>query len=252
MNGPEEASATATAFAERLARACADVLGDLVVAALLHGSLTLGDFVPGRSDVDLLLVVGRRLQDRELSALAETAGALSAGVPHRVDLRLVTRGVAATPSPAPPLEAGFAFRPGHPPEVERRVAGEPDLVVEFSVVRAHGRAIFGPGPRSVIGAVPPAWVDAAGDRALAAWQHLTDDAPHAELMVLTTCRVWRHHSERVHCSKSAAGHWALARDPSLIAVRDALRQRRGEPGVAIQPDDIGRLLALVRRALAAR
>jgi hypothetical protein len=245
------AEASATAFATRLARACADVLGDLVVSALLHGSLTLGDFVPGRSDIDLLLVVVRRLKDEELGALTERVSAEGALTPGRVDLRVVTREVAAVPVPAPPMEAGFALRPGRAPEREARVAGEPDLVVELSVVRAHGRELLGQGPGSVVGAVPVTWVDAVGEQYLAAWEHLTDDAPHAELMVLTACRVWRFHAERVHCSKSAAGHWALARDPSLTAVQQALRQRSGEPGVIIEPGEIGRLLALVRRYLGA-
>jgi predicted nucleotidyltransferase len=264
MGSAEEA--TAISFAARLAGACADALSDvsnpsrirsrdpssdLLVSALLHGSLTMGDFIPGRSDIDLFLVVARRLEDHELSALTDRVRALSAETPRRVDLRVVTREVAAKPVPAPPMEAGYALLPASPLEVETRVSGEPDLVVELSVVRAHGRALLGLEPRTVIGAVPPAWLDAAGDRQLAAWERLTDDTPHAELMVLTTCRVWRFHAERVHCSKTAAGHWALARDPSLVAVHDALRQRIGEPGVTIEPAAIGRLLALVRRELAA-
>ena len=245
------AEARANAFADLLARACVDVLGHLAVSVLLHGSLTLGDFVPGRSDIDLLLIVARRLEDEELGALTERVSALSALSPSRVDLRVLTREVAAAPVPLPPMEAGFALRPGRAPEREARVAGEPDLVVELSVVRAHGRELLGRSPPDVVGAVPDTWVDAVGEQYLAAWEHLTDDAPHAELMVLTACRVWRFHAERVHCSKSAAGHWALARDSSLTAVRQALRQRSGEPGVTIEPGEIRRLLALVRRYLGA-
>jgi predicted nucleotidyltransferase len=33
------------------------VLGEAVAGVILHGSLTLDDYVPGRSDVDLLVVV---------------------------------------------------------------------------------------------------------------------------------------------------------------------------------------------------
>ena len=102
------AEARATAFATRLARACADALGELVVSALLHGSLTLGDFVPGRSDVDLLLVVARRLEDEELRVLTERVRRSPRLPPGRVDLRVVTREVAAVPVPVPPMEAGFA------------------------------------------------------------------------------------------------------------------------------------------------
>jgi hypothetical protein len=49
------------------------------------------------------------------------------------------------------MEAAVALRPGNDPEVEARVAEEPDLVVELSIARAHGRSILGraPGHRPV-------------------------------------------------------------------------------------------------------
>jgi hypothetical protein len=78
-------------------------------------------------------------------------------------------------------------------------------------------------------------VVSVGDAQLARWQSLTEDAPYAALMVLTACRIWRFGEERIHCSKSAAGLWALARDPSLHAVRDALRHGRGIPRGSTQP-----------------
>jgi hypothetical protein len=55
--------------------------------------------------------------------------------------------------------------------------------------------------------------------------------------------------EGVHCSKAAAGHWALERDPSLIAVGAALHQQAGEPGSPIAEEDIERVLELVRHEL---
>jgi hypothetical protein len=90
----------------------------------------------------------------------------------------------------------------------------------------------------------------AGDAQLARWESLTDDAPYAELMVLTACRIWRFSEERTHCSKTGTGLWALARDPSLQAVRDALRLRTGDQA-QVAPADIGRLLRIVRERVAA-
>jgi predicted nucleotidyltransferase len=239
-----------TAFAERLARGCATALGRHVVAVILHGSLTLGDFTPGKSDLDLLIVVERPLADEEIDALLGTIHSLRGEAPSRVDLRVVTRAVAAFPTPAPAMEVYVALQPGRPMEVETRVAGEPDLVVEFSVVRDHGRTLVGAEPSALIGRVPDEWAIEVGDRQLAAWERLVDDAAHAELMVLTTCRIWRFNAERVHCSKAAAGRWALARDPSLSAVEATLRQRGGDPDVTIGAEDIRRLIAIVRREIA--
>jgi hypothetical protein len=217
----------ATTFTDRLANSCAQALGDRVSAVILHGSLAL-------------------------DALRQAVASLQGEAPCRVDLRVVTRTVAAFPTPAPAMEVSIALHPGQPLEVETRMTGESDLVVEFSLVRVHGRSIVGANPRSLIGAVPREWVVEVGDRQLAAWEQLTDDAENAELMVLTTCRIWRFNAEGVHSSKAEAGHWALGRDPSLTAVEEARRQRRGDPDVTIGEDDIRHLLSRVRREIANR
>lgn len=73
--------------------------------------------------------------------------------------------------------------------------------------------------------------------------------PHAELMVLTACRIWRFAAEGVHCSKTDAGRWALARDPSLVAVAEALHQRAGGTA-AVGADGITLVLGVVRAAIA--
>ena len=110
------------------------MIGETVAAVILHGSLTLGDYVPGRSDVDLLVVVDDPLTDAQVTALTQAVAALRPRAPGRVDLRVVTRQVAASPTPAPPMEAYIEITPdpSSDPYIERRHPGERDLVVEFS------------------------------------------------------------------------------------------------------------------------
>jgi hypothetical protein len=244
----EAARLSALAFADGLASRCSDALGDAVLSVILHGSLTLGDFTPARSDIDLLVIVGDPLIDDELVALREAVAAVRDDAPCRVDLRVVTRATAAAPARASAMEAAFTLGPCRTIEVETRIA-EPDLVPEFSIARAHGRSLAGPAPEAVIGPVPIECVLEVGERQLAAWERLTDDADHAELMVLTACRVWRFAVERAHCSKAAAARWVLERDPSLGAVEDALRQRTIDPASPIGSEGVGRVLAHVRREL---
>jgi hypothetical protein len=232
----------------RLVSACSAVLGDALVSVILHGSLTLDAFTPGRSDIDLLMIVREPLRHEQLAALRETVDQCNATASTRVDLRVVTRATAASPARAPVMEAAFTLRPGRAPEIETCIV-EPDLLAEFAIARAHGRSILGSAPEVVIAPVPAQRLLEVGDRQLAAWQGLTDDAEHAELMVLTACRIWRLAEEGVHCSKAAAGHWAFERDPSLIAVEAALHQRAGEPGSPIAEEDIARVLELVRHEL---
>jgi predicted nucleotidyltransferase len=239
----------ALAFAQRIAASCRRVLNETLASVIVHGSLALDDYTPGHSDIDLLGVVERPLLDVEIASLTRVLAAEQAQAPGPVDLRVVTRAAAATPSEAPPMELYVRLHRNARPRVESRHP-EPDLVVELSICRAHGRALLGAEPPAVFGQVRDEWVLLVGDAQLARWQSLTDDAPYAALMVLTACRIWRFSEERTHCSKAAAASWAHARDPSLTAVRDALRQRTGDP-VRIAPTEIGRLLKIVRTRIAA-
>jgi predicted nucleotidyltransferase len=54
-------------FAEALARSCARALGETVAGVILHGSLTRADYLPGRSDVDLLVMVDGPLTDAQVA-----------------------------------------------------------------------------------------------------------------------------------------------------------------------------------------
>jgi hypothetical protein len=74
-------------FAEALTDSCSRALGEIVAGVVLHGSLTLADYVPGRSDVDLLAVVDDPLADAQLAALTEAMAAQRPQAPGRVDLR---------------------------------------------------------------------------------------------------------------------------------------------------------------------
>jgi hypothetical protein len=239
----------ALAFTDRIATVCSQRLGGTLTSMIVHGSLVLDDFTPPASDIDLLAIVERPLRDAEAESLVRGVTAGDREAPAPVDLRVVTRAAAARPSPAPPLELALRFGGGKRPAIERRNPSEPDVAVELSICRERGRTIRGDEPRVAIGEVPKRLVLIAGDRQLSRWQSLTHDAAHAALMVLTACRIWRFGVDGRHHSKGAAGSWALSRDPSLAAVRDALRQRAG-CRVRIEPSEIGRLLRIVRARIA--
>ena len=119
----------ALAFTARLASRCSDALGDALVSVILHGSLTLDDFVPGRSDVDLLVVVEEPLSDEQFAALRDAVNRLCPEASSRVDLRVVTRATAWSPARDPVMEAAFTLRPGKAAAVETRIV-EPDRVVD--------------------------------------------------------------------------------------------------------------------------
>ena len=247
--GQSQHELAATRAAGALGDAATRLLGDDVAAVFLHGSLTLGGYEPGRSDIDLLVVVERELTDDELGSLPRALAKTGSNPASAADLRVVDRSAVAMPAQSPFLELYVRLHGHEVVDLETRKS-EPDLAVELSLVRSDGRSLVGPEPRALIGAVPDRWVVSYGNAVIERWQELTDDDEHAELMILTACRAWRFAVDGRHCSKAEAGCWALAQDGSLVAVEGALRRRRGEQGVAIDAAEIGRVLAVVHRGIA--
>ncbi len=161
---------------------------------IVHGSLALGGYTPGTSDLDLLV-----LSDMATDRLAEAVQGEWRNDPMNLDLRVVAYDVAAAPTRTPRMRLYVGVHNGQW-QVERNI-DELDLVVEFSVCRQLGHT-------ELIGPVPDQWVDEVGAVAVARWKQIGTDPPHHELMALTACRIWRFRQERLHCSKSAAAEWA--------------------------------------------
>ena len=229
-----------------------DIVGGGIRSVILHGSLATGGFRPGRSDIDLLVVVDSGLSDPQIDALEAMVRQADVGGAAGIDLHVVMADVAGAPPRTPPLElhVGRYDWTSFGVEVTRRVAAAPDLIVELSTARADGRALYGAEPPDVIGPVPALWITERGRHWLTVWQSLTDDAENAAFMVLTASRIWRFAVEGVHCAKTEAGEWALVRDPSLSAVRQALHQYQSAPAAPIDEDGIARVLDTVLRETA--
>ncbi len=234
--------------AARIADLAYEVLaGAGPIAAIVHGSTVSGDFVAGQSDIDVLFVVGRALADEEIRTL--TARLTDAEAGRQLDVRVVTRAAAASPEQTPPMEFQFSRHAGEADEVVAHSSGESDLLVEFRLARQHGQSLRGRRPEEVIGPVPDAWILAHGLRLLERWMDLAADEAHAELMILTACRIWRFAETRTIESKSAAADWALRQAPELTAIASALCRRHGDPAVRIAARNVAAVLVAARRAV---
>jgi hypothetical protein len=196
------------ALAERVAKVCAELLPDATV--IVHGSLALGDFRPGQSDVDLLV-----LSDAPLDDLVEAVERAWGPEPTHLDLRVVTYAVAAAPTPAPRMALYISITQEGGVQVEQD-KDEPDMVIELSVCRQLGYT-------ALIGPVPDEWVDEVGVAVAEAWKKIGYDPPHQELMAYTACRIWRFREERVHCSKPAAAASARERGAHVAFDYEAIR-----------------------------
>lgn len=250
MDGAGQAVAAAELFAD----SAAAVVGPAVRSVILHGSVSSGGFRPGDSDIDVLAVIDDGLADAQVAALEHLVRQADLGGAAGLDVHVVTTDVAAAPTRAPALELhiGRYDRPAVGFEVERRVPASPDLPTELSMARAGGRALRGAAPAEVLAPVPAHWVTDRGRHWLLTWRSLTDDAENATFMALTACRIWRFAVENAYCSKTRAGQWALGRDPSLTAVRQAIQRYDGDSACTVDEQALADLLDTVLRDLPIR
>ena len=213
-------------FAVRLAADLLHVAGDALIGVYLHGSAVYGDWNERGSDVDVLVIVADGV---EASVVRRMAEALTSGLAcPGAGLEGSIVGAADAAAPADPWP--FLVHATTVPD-DRKVVwgvagrGDVDLVLHYAAARGHGWTAFGPPPDSVIGAI-------SGDvmaRVLAGDLRWGVDNADASYAVLNACRALRYRDERVLCSKTEGGEWALARSIEPELVRGALDARgRGE------------------------
>jgi len=113
-----------------------------LTALWAHGSLALGDFQPGRSDLDLIALVGEPVSDQQRQELQLVHEALAADEPL-AELLHCTYVAAAELADVSRVHATWAMSE----MFDRRVS-----VLSRRELQAGGLALYGPDPREV---VPP-------------------------------------------------------------------------------------------------
>jgi hypothetical protein len=233
------------AYAQLLSIRAGGSLGGHLRAAYLHGSAVLGGWMPGRSDVDVLLVTDNAVPGRAVEAVAAVLAASGRRCPGSgLECSVVTAGQAASP------HAPWPFLPhvrAGPDDARARVVrgdelpGDPDLLMHYAVCRAAGWPAHGPGPPELIGAV--------GRRAILGYLagELRWGAEHQSeaYAVLNACRALVFLADGQIVSKVAGGSIALARGLGPPALIDrALDQQHGmSPEQAAAPDARDYILA---------
>lgn len=218
----------ARAYVRELVRRLRAVLGDELVGAYVIGSLALGGYEPGRSDVDVAAVVGRALSVEEKEAVVAACRHEALPCPAR-KLELVVSVSERLPDFELNLNTG---------EHEHLVDFVPDrasafwFAIDASIARVAGVPLLGPSADEVIPELPRTVVEQALQAAIR-WQ--IDHGLPADDVVLNACRTRRFLDEGVWSSKAEAGEWALTRLPDRGVVEAALALRRREPGAELSP-----------------
>jgi hypothetical protein len=200
------------------------------VGVYAGGGVALGRFEPGRSDVDVAVVVrssvSRALKEAIVGAVRHEALPCSA---RGLELVVYREAVTRTPTPGAAFELNLNSGPGMPFRVDLVVdpAEEHWFPIDRSVLSQHGVALVGPPAAAVFAPIP------ADDlmRPLAeTLRWFARAAPGADA-VLNACRAARFAVAEDWTSKAAAAAWGASALVAADVVEAALEARRGGPAL---------------------
>ena len=220
------ANSEAVGYGHTVAGRLQEILGEDLRGAYLSGSVALGGYVPGQSDIDLFSVCQYSLEAEEKQIVARTITDEAANCPTRgLEFVLYSQEAVAEGSRTSRFEINLNAGPQMSYHLSFDPASEPShwFVLDIAIVREYGLQLIGPPAREVFAPIPRPWVLDALEESLG-WH-----ADHETLLhysVLNACRSWRYAEEGVMSSKDEAAVWALshAEDPSIIDLALAIRK----------------------------
>lgn len=227
-----------------------EVLGDYFTGMYLYGSLALGDFDPGRSDIDPLIVTNGELPDITIEALADMHRRL-----FRNDM-VWTKKMSGIYIPLDDLRVYRKTGPKTPMFnrdeflVDRY---DIDWVFHRHVLYKCGVEIEGPPLREIIDPVPPEQLKETAFIFLRDWVLLTYDDEifrgegHQPYFVLTVCRGLYTFRNGDVATKRKSVEWVMANvdDRWSDLIRQAMDWHYGDPS-----GDISRTQKFMRYVMA--
>jgi predicted nucleotidyltransferase len=190
-----------------------EALGDRIVSIVLWGSAVLGDYRPGRSDVDIIVVLDRDPDSTTLVALQPVHDRIDADLSawrDRIEVAYV--GVESLRRFRERAHVIARISPGEP--LNLRTADGAWRIDWFQA--AHdGVTLFGAAARDVMPSVSVDEMRAEAARQLRGWVRVpTDaDARYLAYVVLVGCRAMHAIAEGRQASKRGAARWLAARHP---------------------------------------
>lgn len=221
-------------YLTELAQVCRDLLGDELVGVYAGGSVALDGYRPGRSDVDVAVVVKDRLGDSTKRALVQGLRHENLPCPARgLELVVYRADVAASGRSEPGFEvelntgARMDFRATLDPAERPTQDGQFWYAIDRGILADHGRAVVGP-PAATVFTSPPEW-DLANLIVESLRWHLDSPAAASDDAVLNACRALQRVRVGRWLAKPVAGAAVRSGPGSLdpTVIREAFRTRDG-------------------------
>ena len=215
-------------FGQRVADALVGTLGTDLVGVYFVGSVALGGYIPGESDIDIAAVSRTALNDAQKRAVASAIVDASVTCPARgVEFTLYRRDVAGSRPEGADFEVNANGGPRMPTAVHLDAMSESGFwyVLDRAIAHRSGVTISGPPSREI-------FVDVSRGTLLHAMhESMTWHRAHEKATlysVLNACRAWRFAAEDVLGSKLEGAAWARAHWPDTDVIDAAVALRRGE------------------------
>ncbi|RJX39729.1 DUF4111 domain-containing protein [Paenibacillus pinisoli] len=212
-----------------------DFLGDALTGLYVHGSLCLGAYYPGRSDLDMLAIVNRPLSPKERNHLMLAFLHLHRR-PAPIELSIMVHEDLTLWKHPAPYQFHFSdyWRKRYAEMAYWENEGfwhyegercDPDLACHVTLARQFGIALYGP-PLAVLSAAVPGddlWHSLRND-AEELMAPLASPSPDHEVMiktqeaigVLTLTRIWSYQETGLIYAKLEAAEWAMPRLPEKL------------------------------------
>ena len=239
----------AAAFGRNIAAILASTLPREVVGAYFVGSIALGGYVEGESDIDIVAVCRHKLGEGTKTALADALLAATTNCPARgLEFTLYRAPVAS----CPPKDADFELNVNGGPRMAREVRlsshDEPRFwyVLDRAVAHRRGIAISGPPAEEAFSRVPRRLLLDVLHESMR-WHREHEKA--TLYSVLNASRAWRFAVDDVLGSKLEGARWAGDRWPVPSLIDAAVDLRHGRPA-QLDAGDVDRFLAHVEGVLA--
>lgn len=225
----------------------ASALDRQLVGLYVVGSAVFGDLEPATSDLDMVAVRAGGPAPTVIDRLAAELRAVAGDAPLRgLEFVLYREDQARRPTGA--FELNLNVGPGMATRADVGRGDQPFwFVLDIAILRETARPLRGPAATQVFGRVDESRVRAALAASLA-WHEEAGDRPHAT--VLTACRAWHRLEAGRWRSKTAAGRWALERDPAHAGlIQAALARRRDLSRAEVSHEQAAAFAASIRLRL---
>ena len=211
----------------RIAAELAEVLGDDLLSLALHGSWALGDFAPGRSDLDLLAVMATDPTAATLAGLFDVHAGLDTDFPRwngHVEVDYVSaEAVEAVVQRADESHPMIRISPGEP---LHEVEASRHYVLNWAAALQADQPIAGAAPSTVLPAIDRRLIQQVVLQHVRAWPEWVLDMQTTGAQayaVLTLCRAAETLATGRQVSKLAAANAGKSRFPDWSALIDWAR-----------------------------